>query len=134
MPPLHQRTLHPPLRISQITKTNDKRINRIKCDTTITMHKNKVSKSHFLLCNTCLHSKGLEVGSLHLTWYCPLGLLCNHAHRIRKYQQPSHKPVSKENNTFSLFRTKTPKRHCSDVASPPPTRNTSTLNLFQFCS
>jgi len=54
----------------------------------IITYKNTVSESHFLPSNTYLHSKGLEVGNLHLTWCCSSGLLCNHAHRIQKCQQP----------------------------------------------
>ena len=54
----------------------------------IITYKNTVSESHFLPSNTYLHSKGLEVGNLHLTWCCSSGLLCNHAHLIQKCQQP----------------------------------------------
>lgn len=131
MPPFPQ-SPHLPIKYSPNDKNRKKGLLRPNVKPLIVIH-NTVNKSHLLPSNTCLRSKGLEVGNLHLTWYCSSGLLCNHAHQIQKCQQPFHKPVSKENNTTSLFWSKTPREivfRCSLTSSyqkspyPP--------NLFQF--
>ena len=87
------------LKIHQMTKM--KKLLGPNVKPLIITYKNMVSKSHFLPSNTYLHSKGLEVGNLHLTWCCSSGLLCNHAHRIQKCQQPFQNPGGRTASTAS---------------------------------
>lgn len=119
------------LKIQQMTKM--KKLLGPNVKPLIITYKNTVSKSHFLPSNTYLHSKGLEVGNLHLTWCCSSGLLCNHVHQIQKCQQPFQNLSEKKITQLHYLGPRPCEKPCSGVAlsstrNPPP----PTPNLFQF--